>query len=162
MNRILPHPVLTVFLVILWLILQQSLSLGNILLGIAIGYGAGLATGLLGLEKPVLVKPWRILDLIIVVTVDIIRSNIAVAWIVLTQGDGLQSAGFLRLPLKLRSKAPLAFLSIIITATPGTVWLEFDEEAGELLLHILDLVDEDAWRDTILNRYERRLLEIFA
>ncbi|HHX91623.1 MAG TPA: Na+/H+ antiporter subunit E, partial [Paracoccus sp.] len=29
------------------------------------------------------------------------------------------------------------------------------------LLHIFDLVDEDAWRELIKNRYEALLLEIF-
>ena len=42
MRRMIPHPVLSVFLLVFWLILQQSASLGNILLGSAIALCAGL------------------------------------------------------------------------------------------------------------------------
>ncbi|WP_332713882.1 Na+/H+ antiporter subunit E [Pelagibacterium mangrovi] len=160
MRRVLPHPVLTLSLTVLWLILQQDTSLGHILLGAAIGIVAGLITGNLDLERPVIRKPWVMITLVVVVAIDVIRSNVAVAWIIATQGTSPQSAGFLRVPLTLRDKTMLSFLAIIITATPGTVWVEFDDESGELLLHVLDLVDEAAWIDLITNHYERRLLEI--
>ena len=32
---------------------------------------------------------------------------------------------------------------------------------GRLLLHVLDLVDEETWVRLIKDRYERRLMEIF-
>lgn len=30
-----------------------------------------------------------------------------------------------------------------------------------MLLHVLDLIDEDEWRRIIKERYEKRLMEIF-
>ena len=162
MRGLFPHPLLTFGLLVFWLILQQTLSLGHIILGTIIGIVAGLATSALGLEKPKLKKPWLIPQLFFVVTTDIIRSNLAVAWIILTRGEGPKSAQFLEIPLELRDPNGLAFLSIIITSTPGTVWVEYDDEASTLLLHILDVVDEQTWIDTIKNRYERLLLEILA
>jgi multicomponent K+:H+ antiporter subunit E len=162
MSRLFPHPILTLGLIVFWLILQQSFSLGHILLGTIIGIGAGLATSTLGLQKPKLKKPWLIPQLFLIVTIDIIRSNLAVAWIILTQGEGPKKAQFLEIPLDLRDPNGLAFLSIIITSTPGTVWVEYDDEASTLLLHILDVIDEQEWIDTIKNRYERLLLEILA
>lgn len=162
MSRVFPHPVLSLALLVLWLILQQSFSAGNILLGAVIGVAAGYATGRLGLAKPRLKKPWLVFELFVVVTSDIVRSNLAVAWIVLTQGEGPKSAQFLQIPLDLRDRNGLAFLSMIITSTPGTVWVEYDEDESSLLLHILDVIDEQVWIDTIKNRYERLLLEILA
>ena len=52
-------------------------------------------------------------------------------------------------------------LSIIITSTPGTIWMNYDAAKGTLLLHVLDLVDETVWIRTIKGRYERLLMEIF-
>ena len=52
-------------------------------------------------------------------------------------------------------------LALIVTATPGTLWVSFDPAKGVLTLHVLDLIDEDAWIATIKQRYERYLLEIF-
>ena len=48
-----------------------------------------------------------------------------------------------------------------MTATPGTLWVTFNSANGVLTLHVLDLIDEDAWIATIKQRYERHLLEIF-
>ncbi|HLR13383.1 MAG TPA: Na+/H+ antiporter subunit E, partial [Burkholderiaceae bacterium] len=35
------------------------------------------------------------------------------------------------------------------------------EEDNVLTLHVLDLKDEDAWRRTVQQRYEKPLMEIF-
>ena len=49
----------------------------------------------------------------------------------------------------------------IITATPGTTWVRYDRAAGVVTIHVLDLVDEQAWIRLFKQRYERHLLEIF-
>jgi multicomponent K+:H+ antiporter subunit E len=95
-----------------------------------------------------------------IVLVDIIRSNFAVARIVLAPGRAVQS-GFMTVKLDLRNEYALAILACALTSTPGTVWMNFDRNDGTLLLHVLDLVDEQAWIDLIKNRYERLLMEIF-
>lgn len=53
-------------------------------------------------------------------------------------------------------------LAVILTSTPGSAWLEYDSNDNSVLLHVLDIKDESIWRDTIKNRYEKLLLEIFA
>jgi multicomponent K+:H+ antiporter subunit E len=95
-----------------------------------------------------------------IVLIDIIRSNIAVARIVLAPGREARP-GFLAVELDLRNEYALATLACIVTSTPGTVWVNFDSAKGVLLLHVLDLVDEQKWVDLIKNRYERLLVEIF-
>ena len=61
----------------------------------------------------------------------------------------------------MRDPAGLAALACIITATPGTAWAGYDAASGVLTMHVLDLADPQAMRDTIRGRYERRLMEIF-
>lgn len=102
-----------------------------------------------------------VLKLAGLVTIDIVRSNFAVASIVLFRRRR-RVAGFVRMPLELRSRHGLAVLALIITATPGTIWIELDRAEGTLVVHILDLVDEEEWIDLIKRRYEALLLEIFA
>ena len=89
------------------------------------------------------------------------RSNIAVARIVLHGGRRDRTAGFLDIPLELRDPAGLALLACIVTATPGTAWAGYDAERGVLTLHILDLIDEADWIRIIKGRYESRLMEMF-
>ena len=55
----------------------------------------------------------------------------------------------------------LAALACIITATPGTLWVEYDSADNTMLLHVLDLIDEEEWVRIIKDRYETRLMEIF-
>jgi multicomponent K+:H+ antiporter subunit E len=91
---------------------------------------------------------------------DIFRSNITVARIILRRERRMHS-GFVAIPLALTDRYGLAVLACIITSTPGTIWVNYDSRANILLIHVLDLVDEQAWIDTIKQRYESLLLEIF-
>jgi multicomponent K+:H+ antiporter subunit E len=160
-SRILPYPILAISLVVLWLLLNQSLSAGHLLLGTLIGIGATWAFAALQPEKPRVRSPGSILRLAGYVLVDIVRSNIDVARIILSRRDPGRNAGFMSIPLTLRDRHGLAVLACIITSTPGTMWVNYDTVRGVLLIHVLDLVDEQAWVETIKNRYERQLLEIF-
>src|SRR3546814_9466186 len=66
-----------------------------------------------------------IVKLAALVVADIVRSNIAVARIVLFRPPE-QRSGFIEFPTELRSPYALAVLAIIITATPGTLWVQHD------------------------------------
>lgn len=160
-RQILPYPLLSLGLLIFWLLLQQSLGLGHILLGTLIALLAGRALAALQPPRPRIRKPLKIIQLMILVAADVLRSNLAVARIVIQGRRREQTAGFLLLPLELRDRSALAVLSCIITATPGSAWLEYDAARGTVLIHVLDLVDEEAWIALIKQRYERLLLEIF-
>lgn len=161
MNRLVPHPLMSVAIVVMWLFLTRF-SLGHLILGSAIGLIAGRALAALHPEGPRLRRWDQIVRLFFIVAVDIVRSNAAVAWLILTrQRGGHSHSEFVDIPLDLRSQPGLAILAIIVTATPGTAWVEYKPREGILLLHIFDLVDEDAWRALIKNRYEALLLEIF-
>ena len=93
---------------------------------------------------------------------DIVRSNVAVAGLILTGGrHGRRRSGFVEIPLELRDPTALAILAVIITATPGTAWMQYDARRDAVLLHVFDLVDEADWIALIKGRYERLLLEIF-
>lgn len=161
MTRLLPYPIASVSLLALWLLLNQSFSLGQILLGMAVALVGGWTLTLLKLTKP---RPRRvrvIACLTAEVVADIIRSNVAVARIVLGLGRKQRTPGFVDIPLELRDPYGLAMLACIITSTPGTLWVDFNETSGILTIHVLDLIEESEWIRTIKARYEARLLEIF-
>ena len=162
MRRLVPHPVLSLALVLVWLLMTRF-SLGHLLLGGAISLVAGWALGALEPEAPRIRRVLPFVRLMGIVGIDIIRSNIAVAMLILTRGrHGERKSGFVEIPLRLRDPFPLGLLAMIVTATPGTAWLEYDSDSGILLLHVFDLIDDAAWRDLICNRYEALLLEVFA
>lgn len=160
--RVLPYPIASTGLLGFWLLLNQSLSLGQFLLGAGVGLVGGWALAALELPKLRLRRPLTILRLAATVFTDIVKSNIAVAKIILGFGSKERGPGFVEIPLELRDPYGLAALACIITSTPGTLWVKFDEPTGTLTIHVLDLVDRSEWIRTIKARYERPLLEIFA
>jgi multicomponent K+:H+ antiporter subunit E len=162
MTQLVSFPIASATLLVLWLLLNQTLSPGHILLGGAIGLIGGWALSAL---KPPNARPPRlgaIFRLAALVFADIVRSNIAVGRIILGLGRRRRISGFVEIPLELRDPYGLATLACIITSTPGTLWVDFNEASGTLTIHVLDLVDKSEWVRTIKGRYERRLLEIFA
>lgn len=161
MKRWLPHPMLAVAIFVTWLLLTQSFSAGQILLGALVAVIATRATAALRLDRVRVRSTRAALRLTGLVAVDIVRSNFAVAAIVLfRRRDRISS--FVRLPLDLRDRYGLTLLALIITATPGTMWVQFDRVSGSLLVHVLDLVDEDEWVRLIKRRYETLLIEMFG
>ncbi|MCO6432996.1 multisubunit potassium/proton antiporter PhaE subunit [Nitrosomonas nitrosa] len=160
MNKILPYPLLIIFLIIMWLSLT-SFTLGQLLIATIVALIAAQAMAALQPAKARL-KRWKsLLKLTGIVLHDIVRSNIAVTKIILQGNKRARKSGFMTIPLDLRDPTGLTALAIIITSTPGTAWLDYNSARGILLLHIFDLVDETVWLDLIKNRYERLLLEIF-
>ncbi|WP_144183406.1 Na+/H+ antiporter subunit E [Elioraea rosea] len=162
MTRLLPFPLVTLGLLILWLLLNESVSPGAILLGSVLALVGG---GALWLLAPPAGRPRRVLAiarLLWDVLIEIIRSNNAVATLIL-RGPRSQAgrSGFVLIPLAMRSPYGLAALACILTATPGTVWVDYDAEDGTMLLHVLDLIDEEQWMRIVKDNWERRLMEIF-
>lgn len=161
MSRVFPYPLLILSLVVMWLLLT-GFTLGHLLLGTVVALIAAQGLAALRPAKPRL-RRWDLIPrLILIVLGDIIRSNIAVAGIILSPGQfARRRSGFVPIPLKLRDPMGLAILAIIVTSTPGTAWIDYRDREGLLLLHVFDLVDEEGWRSLIKNRYESLLLEIF-
>ena len=160
MKRLLPYPVLAALLLLMWLVLQQSIGLGQILLGGAVAVAAALAAAPILPERVSFRRPLSLLQLVVVAGIDIIRSNIAVL-LILINPRAEPSAGFIKMELQLTNQFGLAVLACLLTATPGSAWLEYDGERNTVLIHVLDLIDKDAWVATVRHRYERLLLEIF-
>lgn len=152
-------PVLTGMLLVMWLLLNDSLSLGHVLLGLSLAVLLAWSSGLLRPLQPRIRRAQLALVLFGLVLLDIVQSNLAVARIVL--GLRKPRPGFLKVPLDLTDPHGLAVLAGIVTATPGTVWVDHDAVSSTLTLHVLDLKSEQEWIDWIKNRYERLLLGVF-
>jgi len=149
-------------LLALWLLLNQSLAAADLLLGAALALCGVLAfRRLQPRAKRVRWPAWAIARLLGLVLADVLRSNLAVARLVLGLHRAKRTAGFLSMTLELRDPRGLAVMACIVTATPGTSWARYDAARNILTIHVLDLVDEAAWIRLFKERYERRLLEIF-
>jgi multicomponent K+:H+ antiporter subunit E len=159
MRRLLPYPLLALSLAVMWLLLS-GISVGQVVVAAGVATGATHALAALGEASPSLRRWLAIPQLLGIVSYDIVVSNLAVARILLGLRKPARS-GFVAVPLRTRSPSALAILSLVITSTPGTAWIDYDSSRNEVLIHVLDLEDEETLRHVIAERYERYLMEIF-
>ena len=161
MKRLFPAPWLSLALWLLWLVLNLSLSAGNLLLGAALGFLAPLMFAPLRPLPIRIHRPGVIIKLFFMVGRDVVASNIAVARGVLRAGKNPPRSRFVKIPLDLRDANGLAALSMITTVVPGTIWSELALDRSVLLLHVFDLDDEAQFIEHFKTAYERPLMEIF-
>ena len=146
-------------LLLFWLALNQTLSPGQVLIGLMVATSGTLILRTLDTPPSGVRRLASAVRLLGRVLIDIVRSNLAVARIIL--GRPPVKSGFVDIPLDLHSAHGLATLACIITATPGTLWVSHDDGRNSLRIHVLDLINEEEWIRTIKGRYEQLLLEIF-
>lgn len=155
----MPHPLLSISLLVMWLLLNDF-TLGHLILGSVVAVFGGWAMASLRPDKPVMKKWYLIPKLVWRVFVDIVRSNFAVALLILRGKRKKHTSGFIAIPLRIEHPTALAIMAIILTSTPGSAWLAYDARRKTVLIHVLDLIDEEAWVSNIKDRYESLLLEI--
>jgi multicomponent K+:H+ antiporter subunit E len=161
MKRLLPSPVLSLALLALWLLLSQSLGAGTLAMGVLLAVLVPRFTHSLRPTPVRMRRPGVALRLLVTVLRDMIRSNVAVARVLLTPGGRAANSGFVRIPLDLRDPNGLAVLSMIICACPGTAWGEIAFDRSTLLIHALEMGDRETLARHIKQHYERPLMEIF-
>lgn len=158
---LLPHPLLTLVLAIVWTLLQNEVSAGMVVFGIILGIIIPRATAVWWPESPGQFRMLRMVSYAFIVVYDIIIANIEVAWIVLTKPNSKLKPAWIVVPLDLKSPEAITMLAGTITLTPGTVSADMSDEGRCLLVHVLHTDDPDDVRDEIKTRYEARLKEIF-
>ena len=159
--RLVPHPLLSLTLVLVWLGLVNNFTLGNLILGTAFGIIVPMITAAYWPNRPTIRKPLKIAEYMLIVLWDIIVANVQVAMIILFRREASIRSHWIPVPLELTSAEAITVLAGTITMTPGTVSAMLSADGSAILVHCLHTDDPDKVRDDIKARYERRLKEIF-
>jgi multicomponent K+:H+ antiporter subunit E len=160
-RRLLRSPGLSLGLFGGWLLLNESLDVGHLLLATVLAVVVPL------LAAPLRPTPGRmrrlpvLARLILRVGVEVVRSALDVARGVLRARATPPRGTFVVVPLDLRDPHGLAALAIITAVIPGTVWSELAPDRSALLLHVFDLADEEGFVAQFKAAYELPLKEIF-
>jgi len=157
-----PHPLVTVVLVLVWILLQNQITAGMVVFGIILGIIIPRLTAVWWPEKPRSFRITRMVPYTLMVLWDIIYANFQVAWIIITVPNSKLRPAWIVIPLELTQPEAITILAGTITLTPGTVSADLSNEGHSLLVHVLHTDNPDAVRDEIKTRYEARLLEIFS
>lgn len=160
-SKLLPHPLLTVTLVTVWMLLLNAFSVGGLLIAIVLGVAIPMATSRYWPGAPRIRLGWRAVAYALIVIWDIVVANVQVAYLILfRRADRLRST-WITVPLALRAPEAITALAGTITLTPGTVSCDVADDGSALLVHCLHEPDPELAVARIKGRYEARLKEIF-
>lgn len=161
MSRWWPRPWLSLLLLAMWLLLQQTLHPAHWLLG---GLLAWLIPWWLA---PVLPEAFRVqapvtaLRLAAIFAYDVLKANLDVALRVIGPQHRLQSH-FYWVRLSIRHPSGISLLAGMVTMTPGTLSADLSPDRRHLLVHSLHVEDTAAAAREIQERYEAPLRQIFG
>lgn len=155
----LPHPLLTPMLAAIWLLLNNSIASGHILLGLLLGLAIPHFTLAFWPEPVHVRRHWRLLRFVAVFLRDVLIANLAVARLVLA-GPRRVCPAFVIVPLDIRDDLAISLLANIICLTPGTVSARLSADRRQLLVHALDCADPALLVAHIKMRFEQPLKEI--
>lgn len=161
MRRLLPHPLLSLTLAVVWVLLNNAITPGAIVMGAILGIAIPLFTSSYWPATPSLKNYVTLVEYAFVALWDILVANVQVAfWILFRRPDDLAST-FFTVPLEVVKPEAITVLAGTITMTPGTVSCDLSADGRSLLVHGLHVPDVEGTIATIKHRYERRLKVIF-
>lgn len=160
MRRLIPHPGLSVLLVIIWLLMANQPSVGGLLIGIVIGILLPIFTAPFWPGRPDVNYRAGVAYLLLVLW-DIIIANFEIAWIILFRRNRDLRPAWLSIPMELDTPEAITVLAGTISLTPGTVSSDVSACGNYLLVHALDAPDPEAEIARIKARYEARLKRVF-
>ena len=160
MRRIIPHPGLSVLLLLVWMLLQNSLSFGALVVGIVIGILVPIFTAPFWPGRP-RIGYLHAFSYLALVIWDIVVANFEVAWIILFRRNRDLRPAWLVIPIGLDTPEAITVLAGTISLTPGTVTSDVSACGRFLLVHALDSADHEADIRKIKTRYEAGLKKVF-
>jgi multicomponent Na+:H+ antiporter subunit E len=141
-------------LVLLWVALQGTLSVGNVLLGLFFGWGIlRLSRPLFDAEDPTesrklrdgvrpLLRIWRIFVLLLVFLRELVVSALQVARYTIQPTLQIYP-GIIEYPLDVKTGREITVLANLISLTPGTLSLDVSPECDCLYVHAISVESDD-------------------
>lgn len=160
MRRMFPHPLLSLSLTLLWLLLVNEFSAGALVLGAVLGWLIPFVTSRFWPEAIRIRRPGVFLRFFGVFVFDIVRGSFQVAGLILKGPASLRPA-FVEVPLVLTTDLGISLLANTISLTPGTVSAQLTADRRTLIVHTIDTADPSALVAEIKQRYETPLRQVF-
>lgn len=159
-KKLLPHPILSLSIAIIWMLLNNSFEFGHILLGAIVGFLIPYLTQSFWLEGVSIKRHLVFAKFLLVVLWDMLIANMVVARLIIDRNDKLMP-GFMEIELDIKHPLGISILANTISLTPGTVSCDLNRDRDKLLVHALHVLDPKQGAMEIKLRYEKPLKEIF-
>jgi multicomponent Na+:H+ antiporter subunit E len=142
------------WLVLVWILLWGSVSVANIVSGLAVASVITLLLPLPAVPVEGRVHPLSLVRLIITVGHYLALSSVQVAWLAVKPGPPPLSA-VLRAHVAVKSDLVLALAVNIFNLIPGSIVLEIDQSRRMLYMHVIDVGSDRA-----VNRFYRQVAQV--
>ena len=159
--KLFPMPFHSLLLFVVWLLLNNSISAGHMVLAVFFAITIPLLVNSMRDEHPKILKPWLAIRYILMVLKDIVTANVEVALLIIGPIKKLKP-GFVAIPINIDSDLGITILASTVSLTPGTVSAEVSEDKAWLYVHSLHLDDEVELINSVKQRYEKPIKEIFG
>lgn len=150
----------SILLALAWAALQGELSLVNLVIGYAVGYGILTLLARGGVMPSTLASRTKhALGLMAFFAREILVANFRVAADVLL-GNRIEPA-VVGIPLDVTSDGEILLLSMVINITPGSVTIDLSDDRRTLYVHVMHMTDPEQTRREIKHGFERRIKLLF-
>lgn len=146
-------------LALMWMAMTARFDLSNLILGMAFGYVVLYASQVAVGTSVYFSKSVRLARFMGFYALEVVRSNIRVAVDVITPTP-LAKPGIVAIPLEARSDTEITLLTSLISMTPGSLTIDISDDRRVAYVHAMFLADPEAFRRSVKDDLERRVLEL--
>lgn len=150
---------LNIFLALVWTFLQGELRGANFAVGLVLGYLI-IAVSERALGQAAYVRKIGVVVRFIgYVLWEVFTASLTLAWRIIKPNPGLRP-GIVRVPLDAQGDMEISTVANLITLSPGSAVLDIEADGSALYVHVMDLDDVEAYRRSIKEGFERRVIEV--
>ena len=131
------------WLTLVWILLWGTVSVANVLSGLAIALVITLLLPLPAVPVEGRLRPWSFVVLVAYVSWSLVVSSTQVAWLAIKPG-ALPPTAVLRAHLNIKSDLVLALAVNVLNLIPGSIVLEIDQTRRLIYVHVIDVGSERA------------------
>ena len=151
----------SVLLALAWAALQGKITLANLLVGYALGYGILVLLAKGGVMPSTFAsRTVHAVGLAAFFVWELLLANVRVAIDVLRPRTTIRPA-VVAIPLDVTSDGEILMLSMLINTTPGSVTIDLSDDRRTLYVHVMHMTDAETTRHEIKEGFERRVRLVF-
>jgi multicomponent Na+:H+ antiporter subunit E len=144
---------------LVWVAMTGGFNIAGLLVGFVIGYVVLFLLQRVTGRSSYFFKSVRLVNFVLFYAWEVVRSNIEVAYDVVTPGDRARPA-VVAVPLDAKTDAEITLLANVLTMTPGSLSVDVSDDRKVIYVHAMFVDDPDEFRRTIKRDFERRVLEL--
>ena len=150
---------LNTLLALAWIALTGTFNPTNFAIGFAVGFVLLWLTQRAMLPSNYFRKVPQVIGFVLFFLWELIIANGRMLLIVFSPRPAIRPA-VVAIPLDARSDAEITLLANLITLTPGSLYLDVSQNRCVMYVHTMHVDDLDAFRRSIKDGFERRVMEV--